>query len=137
MCMNYVKPLVFIAALLFCAGCTTSHHEDGWYETFCNNADGGILVGRQIVAARDFAEVRIDTVSHEDRVFICGRVSDEKRQAWADATERMIGQCICFVFNDSIITSPQVNARIESGTFQITSSDKALIVEIYHSMERW
>lgn len=50
-----------------------------------------------------------------------------KRQQWSDGTEHLIGERLGFVYNDSVITAPQVNARIESGTFQINSSDTTLL----------
>ena len=64
-----------------------------------------------------------------------GRLKAEMIQKWADATESRIGKRIGFVFNDSVITAPTVNCRIESGSFSINSPDKALILEIYSSLK--
>lgn len=52
-----------------------------------------------------------------------GQISKHKLKKWADETEKAIGKQIAFIFNDAVITNPQVNARIESGTFQISSHD--------------
>lgn len=62
---------------------------------------------------------------------ISGRISKHKINKWADETEKSIGKQIAFVYNDSIISAPQVNARIESGTFMITSLLNKKLPEIY------
>lgn len=84
-----------------------------------------------IALSRDSFVAEGDTVS---LVAIQGMVKAEKRQQWADGTERMIGKRIGFVYNDSVVTAPQINARIESGSFQIISSDTILIKNIYNSI---
>ena len=48
-------------------------------------------------------------------------MSKHKLQAWADSTEQLIGKRIGFVYNDSVITAPRVNMRLENGTFQIST----------------
>ena len=50
---------------------------------------------------------------------IVGTINQSLVSRWADATERSIGKRICFVFDNKVITDPQVNARIESGAFSI------------------
>ena len=62
---------------------------------------------------------------------ISGRISKHKINKWADETEKSIGKQIAFVYNDSIISAPQVNTRIESGTFMITSLLNKKLPEIY------
>lgn len=54
---------------------------------------------------------------------------------WADATENRISKKIGFVFNDSVIMASIVNCRIESASFTINSSDKALMIEIYTTLK--
>ncbi len=63
-----------------------------------------------------------------------GKLKAENVQKWADATESRIGKRIGFVFNDSVIMAPTVNCRIESGSFSISSEDKALVLKIYNSI---
>lgn len=64
-----------------------------------------------------------------------GKLKADKVNEWADATEHRIGKKIGFVFNDSVIMAPTVNCRIESGSFTINSSDKALIIEIHNTLK--
>ena len=101
-------------------------------------------MGKPLATVKDFERVAIvrdtfiidsDTVS---QLLIQGRVKPEKRQQWADGTERLIGKLLGFVYNDSVITAPQINARIESGAFQITSPDTVIIRNIYNSItQQW
>ncbi len=84
-----------------------------------------------VVIVRDTFIVDSDTVS---QLLIQGRVKPGKRQQWADGTERLIGKRLGFVYNDSVITAPQINARIESGSFQIISSDTTLLNIIYQNI---
>ncbi len=52
---------------------------------------------------------------------IVGRVCENERKAWAEATEKAIGGYIGFVFENRILTKPMINCRIESGCFAITT----------------
>ena len=58
-----------------------------------------------------------------------------KLKKWADETEKAIGKQIAFVLDDTVITNPQVNARIESGVFQISSHDYDL-KNIYNKIRK-
>ena len=128
---------LIILLLILCA-CSSHRKADGWYPL----ADYPVnsIVGKPLATDKDFERVAIvrdtfiiesDTVS---QLFIQGRVKPEKRQQWADGTERLIGKRLGFVYNDSVITDPQINARIESGSFQINSSDTTRIKSIYKSI---
>ena len=44
----------------------------------------------------------------------------EEVKKWAKETEKAIGKHIAFVLDDTVITNPKVNARIENGVFQIS-----------------
>lgn len=123
--------------LLLCA-CTSHRKADGWYPV-ADYPDNSI-VGKPLATVDDFESVVIvrdtfivdsDTVS---QLLIQGRVKPGKRQQWADGTERLIGKRLGFVYNDSVITAPQINARIESGSFQIISSDTTLLNIIYQNI---
>jgi len=115
---------------LLCA-CSSHHKIDGWYP-LADYPDNSI-VGKPLATVKDFERVVIvrdtfilesDTVS---QLLIQGRVKPEKRRQWADGTERLIGKRLGFVYNDSVIIAPQINARIESGSFQINSLDTTLL----------
>jgi len=138
--MNRQLIIMAVAVLLVALGaCASMHKGNGWYQLaeFPDNT----IVGKPLVTAYDFEEVvliDVDFVAGNDtvkRFLIQGRVKPEKRGLWADETERLIGHRIGFVFNDSVITSPQINTRIESGSFQITSPDTTLIRNIYNSLK--
>lgn len=129
--------LLTLLFLILCA-CSSRHRVDGWYQV-AESTDNSI-VGKPLAAVKDFdgTEIVCDTfIIHGDTITqlsIQGCVKPEKRQQWADNTERLIGKRLGFVFNDSVITAPQINARIESGSFQIISPDTTLIRVIYNSI---
>lgn len=139
--MNRQSIIAFLMVLLLilCA-CSSHHRADGWYP-LADYPDNSI-VGKPLATVKDFERVVIvrntfiidsDTVS---QLLIQGRVKPEKCQQWADGTERLIGKRLGFVYNDSVITAPQINARIESGSFQITNTDTTLIKELYNSISQ-
>lgn len=129
----------FVLLLLILCACSTHRRADGWYPLadYPNNS----IVGNPLATVKDFEDMMIvkDTfISDNDTVsqmLLQGRVKPEKRQQWADGTERLIGKRLGFVYNDSIITAPQINARIESGSFQINSADTIILINIYNSFK--
>lgn len=139
--MNRQSIIAFLMVLLLILCACSSHRKvDGWYPLadYPNNS----IVWKPLATVKDFERVAIvwdtfiienDTVS---QLLIQGRVKPEKRQQWADGTERLIGKRLGFVYNDSVITAPQINARIESGSFQITSPDTTLIKRLYNSISQ-
>lgn len=139
--MNRQSIIAFLMVLLLilCA-CSSQRKADGWYP-LADYPDNRV-VGNPLATVKDFERVTIarntyiiysDTVS---QLLIEGRVKPEKRRQWADGTERLIGKRLGFVYNDSVITAPQINARIESGSFQITSPDTTLIKRLYNSISQ-
>lgn len=139
--MNRQSIISFLLVLLLILCACSSHHKiDGWYP-LADHPDNSI-VGKPLATVKDFESVMIvrdtfiiesDTVS---QLLIQGRVKPEKRQKWADGTERLIGKRLGFIYNDSVITAPQINARIESGSLQITNTDTTLIKELYNSISQ-
>lgn len=134
--MNRQSIIAFLMVLLLilCA-CSSHHRADGWYPL--GDYHDNSIVGKPLATVKDFERVAIirdtfiingDTVS---QLLIQGCVKPKKRRQWADGTERLIGKRLGLIYNDSVITSPQINARIESGSFQITSPDTALIKRLY------
>lgn len=94
------------------------HRESGWYHVVNPNADSLSL--EPIVAVKDFVALRMDSDGHGTCVIV-GRISKHKQKKWAHETEKAIGGQIAFVLDDSVITRPTVNAKIESGAFQISA----------------
>ena len=86
-----------------------------------------------IVTVKEFASLRMDK-NFFGKAVITGNVSKHKLQARADSTEQLIGKRIGFVFNDSVITAPQVNMRIESGNFQTVNLHNYDMLSLYRSL---
>lgn len=118
--------------VILLGACSSAHRVNGWYPVA--DSPENKIEGKAIVTTKDFATVSLDTVTLPDIAIIEGKLKADKVQKWADATENRIGKRIGFVFNDSVIMAPTVNCRIESGCFSINSLDKALILEIYNSI---
>lgn len=136
-----LSPICAISFLIL-FGCASHHHRsDGWYPV-ADSPDNSI-VGKPLATVKDFDNLSIfrEAAINQDGdtihlFYIQGRVKQSKRKQWADGTERLIGHRLGFLYNDSIITSPQINARIESGNFQITSPDTTLLHNIYQAISR-
>ncbi len=129
---------LLISIFLILCACSSRHRVDGWYQLA--GSDDNSIIGKPLINVKDFDRTEIvcdtyiingDTIT---QLSIQGRVKPNKLQHWADGTERLIGKRLGFVFNDSLITAPQINARIESGSFQIISPDTTLIRGIYNSI---
>lgn len=108
-----------------------THKENGWYHVLST----GSLSSKPIITVRDFVGLKLEK-DYFGKYAISGQISKHKLNKWADETEKSIGGKIAFLFNDSIITAPQVNCRIESGTFMITSFLDQKLPEIYKSIMR-
>lgn len=96
----------------------TTHRENGWYHVMQGQKDS--IAHEPIITVKDFIALRLDS-DYSGKNVIVGQISKHKLKIWGDETEKAIGQRIVFLFNDSVITAPQVNCRLESGTFQISS----------------
>ena len=119
-----MKQLFFLISccafvLLSCTSHPTVHRENGWY--LAASADMDSIALEPIATVHDFNELRLDSDTF-GRYVITGRISPHKQADWADQTEKAIGRCLAFVFNDTVICCPKVHARIESGNFQVSSS---------------
>ena len=86
------------------------------------------------MTVKDFISLRLDSDGNGTCVIV-GQISKHKLKKWADETEKAIGKQIAFVLDDTVITNPQVNARIESGVFQISSHDYDL-KNIYNKIRK-
>lgn len=110
---------------------STIHRENGWYHVLSGQTD--TLSSVPIVASKDFAVLRLDTDAF-GKYAIYGQVHPYYFEHWTSETEKAIGKQIAFVFNDSVITNPRVNCRIESGNFVITSHCDKKLPAIYEKL---
>ena len=107
---------------------SAKHRENGWYRIIDGQKDS--IASRPIVTVKEFASLRLDN-DFFGKAVITGSVSKHKLQAWADSTEQLIGKRIGFVFNDSVITAPRINMRLESGNFQISNPQNYDMLSLY------
>ena len=110
---------------------SVKQRENGWYRIIDGQKDS--IASRPIVTVKEFAALRMDK-DYFGKAVITGNVSKHKLQTWADSTEQLIGKRIGFIFNDSVITAPQVEMRLESGTFQIATPSNYDITSLYQSL---
>lgn len=110
---------------------SAKHRENGWYRIIDGQKDS--IASRPIVTVKEFASLRLDN-DFFGKAVITGSVSKHKLQAWADSTEQLIGKRIGFVFNDSVITVPRINMRLESGIFQISNPHNYDMLSLYKSL---
>ncbi len=131
--------IVFLS-LLCLLGSTSCHksnknrfRENGWYHVANNEKDS--LSIEPIVTIKDFVDLRLD--SDVNGVYaIVGQISKHKQNKWTIETEKAIGKQIAFVFNNSIITAPQVNMKIDNGVFQISSKKGPEIKLLYNKIRK-
>ena len=110
---------------------SAGHRENGWYRIIDGQKDS--IAPRPVVTVKDFAELRLEKDFFGNDV-ITGQVCEHKLKAWADSTEQLIGKRLGFVFNDTVITAPRVNGRIESGAFQISNPRNYDMLSLYESL---
>lgn len=109
-----------------------SHRDIGWYR-IADYPDNSI-VGNLLFGKADFTDIYLDTMPDFGLPYIQCRIIPEKRKEWSDITELLIGKRLGFVYNDSVIMAPVINARIESGSFEIVNKDKRLLNSIYKTL---
>ena len=131
-----IMPVLFLCAVSF-SGCMDNreklHYENGWYHVIQGQEDS--IAREPIVTVKDIVRLRLDS-DYFGKYAIVGQISKHKLKRWGDETEKAIGQKIAFVFNDTVITAPQVNCRIESGTFQITSLSDSSLPAIFKAIRK-
>lgn len=109
------------------------HRENGWYHVTGDSNDSLSL--EPIVTTKDFSVLRLDSDAFGKYV-IFGQIHPYYMNLWAEETEKNIGKQIAFVFNNSVISNPTVNMRIESGNFAITSYCDTLLPGIYEELNK-
>lgn len=110
---------------------------NGWYYVTSGKQDS--LSAEPIVSTKEFTAVELDSFQNEQNkrmvYLIVGRVKDSSVKTWADATEQSIGKHIGFVYRNKVICYPRVNARIESGSFSISSTEAAEMKALYKEIQ--
>ena len=116
-----MKAIILFAILssAVCLGCANysgysqsiKHRENGWYRIIDGQKDS--IASLPIVTVKEFASLRLDTDFFGKAV---------------------IGKRIGFVFNDSVITAPRINMRLESGNFQISNPHNYDMLSLYRSL---
>lgn len=129
--------VLMLAIRLLWVGCQHKsiaiHRENGWYPVTGDSNDSLSL--EPIVTTKDFSVLQLDSDAFGKYV-IFGQIHPYYMNLWAEETEKAIGKQIAFVFNDSVISTPTVNMRIESGNFAITSYCDTLLPEIYEELNK-
>ncbi len=110
---------------------TDHHRENGWYRIIDGQTDS--IASTPIITVKEFTDLRLDE-DYFGKSVIIGNVSKHKLQAWSDSTEQLVDKRMGFVFNDSVITAPRINMRLESGTFQIATNKNYDMKSLYRSL---
>ena len=114
---NLFGILILIAYFASCNQIHKTHYENGWYHILSQQKDS--IAKESIVTVKDFVSLRMDSDENGTCVIV-GQISKHKLKKWAKETEKAIGKHIAFVLDDTVITNPKVNARIENGVFLIS-----------------
>ena len=125
--------ILSLCLFVYAGNQTGRQRANGWYHLSPGQKDS--LSKEPIVTVKDFTILRLET-DYFGRHTIAGQLSSYKQQKWAHETEKAIGRQIAFIFNDSVISSPRVNQRIESGTFMITSFCDDKLPAIYEQLRK-
>ncbi len=129
----FLAPCLSLAFLL--TGCTQTR-TDGWYLVENHSADS--LLKNPILTIADFQGLKMDSVSVQGKTtyFINGGTKPEKMKAFADATEKQIGKRIAFVYQGRVISDPMVNARIDTGNWEISFSNSKEAHEVFGDLRQ-
>lgn len=106
------------------ANATNKQEANGWY--FITDTRTNAFNPSPIVTVADFEILQVDSLLNTENTMtyiLTGKVKADKIKTWADATEKAIGKQIGFLYNGKIITAPQVNMKIENGSFLISSPE--------------
>ena len=110
--------LFFCLLMTACIQTKSFHRINGWYYVTSQTTDS--LSQTPFLTVKDFDSLRLETDAFGHSV-ITGVFLQDKLPIWREATTKSVGKYIAFVFNDTVITAPQVNSPIESGCFQISN----------------
>lgn len=126
--------IIFIVGILMMS-CGKSM-PDGWYHVQKDETDG--IIGEPIVTVDDFTGLKLDSFLIQTTMYykIDGRVIAAKSKRYIDATEKLVGKQMGFVYKGKIICSPMLNMRLSNPSFSIGSFDRKCILEIYEDIKR-
>ena len=114
-----ISAILFLCLLMTaCMQTKSSHRVNGWYYVTSQTTDS--LSQTPFLTVKDFDTLRLETDTFGHSVII-GVFLQDKLPIWREATTQSVGKSIAFVFNDTVITAPQVNNTIERGCFQISN----------------
>ena len=130
---NLFGILILIAYFASCNQIHKTHYENGWYHILSQQKDS--IAKESIVTVKDFVSLRMDSDENGTCVIV-GQISKHKLKKWAKETEKAIGKHIAFVLDDTVITNPKVNARIENGVFQISLPHGYDLKNIYNKIRK-
>ena len=119
---NLFGILILIAYFASCNQIHKTHYENGWYHILSQQKDS--IAKESIVTVKDFVSLRMDSDENGTCVIV-GQISKaiklKKIGTKRKQEKGKLGQnIIAFVLDDTVITNPKVNARIENGVFQIS-----------------
>lgn len=75
---------------------------------------------KSIVTVANFSSIKIDNDQFGKSVILIG-LDKEGTEKFAEATEKWVGRQLAFVINDTLVSAPQVNMRIDGGNLMITN----------------
>ena len=110
--------MLLILPLLMACQQPTKQRENGWY--YLTEKSNDSISSEPIVTVKDFIALKLEC-DYFGQYMITGTISPHKQKKWAEATKQAVGKRICFVFNNEIITDPQVNCPIVNGRFAISN----------------
>ena len=130
---NLFGILILIAYFASCNQIHKTHYENGWYHILSQQKDS--IAKESFVTVKDFVSLRMDSDENGTCVIV-GQTSKHKLKKWAKETEKAIGKHIAFVLDDTVITNPKENARIENGVFQISLPHGYDLKNIYNKIRK-
>ena len=113
-----ISAILFLCLLMTaCMQTKSSHRVNGWYYVTSQTTDS--LSQTPFLTVKDFDTLRLETDTFGHSVII-GVFLQDKLPIWREATTKSVGKSIAFVFNDTVITAPQVNNPIELSLIHIS-----------------
>lgn len=75
---------------------------------------------KAIVAVANFSSIKIESDQFGKSAILVS-LDREGTEKFAEATEKWVGRQLAFVINDTLVSAPQVNMRIDGGNLMITN----------------
>ncbi len=124
--------LLFGLLATACMRTQSFRRANGWYYVTAQATDS--LSQTPFLTVGDFDTLRLETAAGQP--VITGVVSPDKLPVWREATARSVGRRLAFVFNDTVLTAPQVNMPMESGHFQISGPHGCDLERIFKELQK-